>query len=73
MARDRIDRRMLVVERGSLEGLAGSMAGTSDHVGELTGDVEVTAAVVPDVENQILDARAFQRRNRVDEGLLRRR
>ena len=51
---------MLAVELAQLESLSRGRRRTRDHVGDLAGDIEITAAVVADVEDQIVHAGALQ-------------
>ena len=48
--------RVLVVKYRALEHLSGRCRLTGDHVAELAGDVQVPAAVVAHVDDQVLDS-----------------
>ena len=58
----RIAARILVVEDDLLERAAAGQRGVADHVGELAGDVEIAAAVVAQVEDQIGDVGVVEQR-----------
>ena len=55
---------MLAVELNQLEGHAGRRAGTGNHVGRFTGDIQKAAAVVAYVQHQIGDTGRLQRGER---------
>jgi hypothetical protein len=61
---------MLVVETHLLEEPAVGRTRTRDHVGELARDVEVTAAVVADVQHEVVDPGVAQLLDRRDQLLL---
>ena len=69
---DRIGRRIACVELLLLEGLAGHVR-PADHPGEFACDVEVSAAVVAQVENEVGHVRGFQCVDAIDELTLGRR
>ena len=56
----RIDGGMLAVELIQFEGLPRRGGRARDHVGDFAGDVEIAAAVVADVENEIMHPGALQ-------------
>ncbi len=57
---DRIGVRILGIEGGLLECLAAGACRVRDHVSELRRDIEIAAAVVPDVEHEILDPQRLE-------------
>src|SRR5690606_27229924 len=72
LPRYRVGRRVLVVELDLLEYAPGGLRIACNHVSDLARDREISAAVVPDVQDEFVDAGSCKLLDRVHEIFFRR-